>query len=1299
MGKICRILSDNEEFNIVSNEFDTDNQVIPTRLFTKYQVGKNQGMHNRFSEYLLKQYELNKSRKNKSVVFNNFNDARIYYENNMLTYPLIKYPRKIPKSDKYEVYFYSGIKFKNIFDAISKSSERILTAEQKAEDLRIAKEFEKLEKEANYKVNNEGDIVHPDDYSPYSDDIDFLISTESQYQFVLDRKTEELNNINKAIASAKNKKNTAEVERLIKIRTSVEDSIGRITESPNFSDVMNIMQNDLELADSILNKEILSPEDLVFVMNKYDFWLSDRFAEAFFEPSDIINKAPSYMNYLAKKNEFDIIRTKWTDVANAYMDSVIKDVAGNVFSEDQLKTMKKQLTDSSLFQSLLRGLSTDRNAFIQIIDFKLKEANELARQEALDYIKVLTEETEKLIKKVGSSDPKKLYNLYLQLDTKGNWTGNLVNRFSQAYFDARKQLVVRDWSDGEQVSARYRWLKDNTVTFDPRKLFHQEYLEMEANNRPIRFTEVEIQNHIADLKRQLGEKGYQYYYNAAKEGFERYKERFNDFKEDLEGTDAEITEALNDWKSEWSPFHYLDKITGSSFSAGRFLGFENIVTVPKRYKADGTKTGWYDEKFDKIEADETYNNYYNFLIGSLTNFRKYYPSEDDLQVNYLPELRENQLLKQFISNPLALKSNLYDFYIQQTSENEIFQNQVDVLGNPKRSLPTYMMGNAMSKLSNIEKDVIADQAAKTYPNRSSVEFRNLNQKLQYDAIQKKLKEKSFDLFKVLSAHAITAEAFKHKSRVEDFLRIGKEYVYNAEKVHETNSNEAKKGLFGLITEKGGLRNLIEAFDYATNHFYGISKDKKPGKMIARDLESKKQIEGYQKQLEELKSQPDSEEKLKKIELINQKIKSLQVTFVTSNAIDSVLKYVHIKGMGWNPFSAVTNLGFGFISNYTHAAGQEDFTDKELTKAYRLLMNNVLRATHVVNMKTAVKITQLMMEYGVVGDIREGTGSNNIKGIREKFKILLPYEMTSRAEFVNQGSTFIAMMLNRKDIKDLTGKDRTLFDAYTLDDKNNLVWNTKEFGEKPEWLSLGKEKTRFKLKVEAVKAIIHGNYNPNDPVRAKKTALGRALLMFRNWMAEGFANRFQSERPSVILERQVKGRYRSFYESKTKEGDPVGVGRSLQLTLQEMARLLTKGLYNPKGVNSLTDVDKANLKKNARELNIYMSIMVLCLLLKGLKDDDEEDDYFLTFAINNFNRLQDDIDFYTNPLSFEQLQRNTIPALGLVTDVTKLFKASYRYLNDEDGKNGSTTFEESFFRVFPGGFAYYRTQSILEDVQY
>jgi hypothetical protein len=1287
MGKTCRILSDDRVFNALETLV---HQHVATVIRTRYDMAKEAGTHSRILTFLIDRYNTHKEKPLESRVFDNYKDAKEYFLASRQDYDLINPPRQIPGTNNYEVYSYSGKQYATIINGLTVILKEVLNEEE----TRFLEEDKLRRQQANEAFNDEGEL-----YTPESE-VDYSVSIQSQYDFVLKRKKEEMSNLKRLLALEKAAKNAENVERLTKAKERLEEDISKLADTPNFSDVMSIASSDLEEVNTILNKDMLSPQDLVIVKNKLEFWLSDKFRDAFFRSADKINETPNYKNFLLKKAEFDRKRTQWTDLASAYMDSVIKDVTNNNYTVEQLEIMKKQLLEINIGQGQMRDLSTDSNIFIQVIDTKMKEASELARQEVLAFQRKLTEETEALIKRAGSNKPKKLYELFLQLDSKGNWSGNIVNRFSQKFFDARKGIVAKDWSDTNQVKAMYKWFKENTITFDPRKLFYEDYLEIEEGNRPALFDETSREAHIAELKRHLGEKGFTSYFEKQKKVFADFKQRYNDVKDSLEGDADEVREALEAWKKEYSPFYYLDKTTGSNVSAGKFLGYNYIVNVPRRFKSDGELTGWYDKNFDKIEADSAYLKYYEFLTDSLDKFKSYYPSDNELQANYLPELRETEIVKQFFTNPLSLKSNLYDFFVDQTAENEIFQDQIDSMGNLVRVLPAHMMSNAMSKLSAAEKRILVDEAAKQIPNTNTVEFKTLLQKMQYDAIQKKIKEKSFDLFKVLSAHSVSAETFKHKTRTEDFLRIAKDFVYKAERINVTANGQTSSSVLGFNTQKDGLRNLINAFDYAVDSWYGLDKNKKPGKLIAKDLESKKKIEEYEAALKETEGLPQTDETVKKIKDLKDNIKSLQKIFVASNASDTILKYIHIKSMGWNPFSAVTNLGFGFISNYTHAAGEQDFTSDELTKAYGYLMNNVFRATRAVNMKTAVKISQLMMEYGVVGDIREGTGSHAIKGIKEKFKILLPYEMTSRAEFVNQGSTFIAMMLNTKNIKDLNNNDRTLFEAYTLDADNNLIWNEAEFGPQEAWQSLGKSKTAFKIKVEAVKKIIHGNYDPNSPVAIKKTALGRAAMMFRNWVAEGFANRFESEYENIKLGRQVKGRYTSFYTAKPKEGDPVGIGRSISLTLQEMARILTRGMYNSKGVNVLTDVDKANLKKNAMELNIYMSLMVLGMMLKHMNDgdDDEESAMFLTFMINNFNRLQTDISFYTSPLSFEKLQRNSIPAFGFITDVARLNRAAYKYIIGEDGKNGSTTFMESFFRVFPMGFAYYRTESILEEVQ-
>jgi hypothetical protein len=1088
MGKTCRVISNDDIFNSLE---ELMHQHVATVLRTRFEMAKEAGTADRMLTFLIDRYKKHKNRQPEDRIFDNYKDARDYFLNTRQNYDLVNPPRKIVGSGSYAVYSYSGMQYANIISQLSeKLDEELSYYEEKT-----IEEIRTKQKEANEIFNDEGELYAPDG------DIDYSVSIESQYDFVLKRKKEEMTNLDRLIALEKSKRNTENVEKLTKAKERLEEDIKKLIDTPNFSDIMNIASDDLEEINTILDKDMLSPQDLVIVKNKLEFWLSDKFRDAFFTSADKINEVPSYKAFLVKKGEFDRKRVQWEDLASAYMNSVIKDVTNNNYTVEELKIMKKQLLEINIGQGQMRDLSTDSNIFIQVIDTKMKEASEFARQEVLTFQKKLTEETEALIKRAGTNNPKKLYELFLQLDSKGNWSGGVVNRFSQKFFDARQAIQVTDWSDTEKVKAKYKWLKENTITFDPRKLFYEDYLEMEEGNRPALFDEESREAHIQELKRELGERGFANYFEKQKKVFEDFKERYNELKNTTEGTEEEVKAALDAWKKEWSPFYYLDKTTGANVSAGKFLGYNYIVSVPRRFKRDGEPTGWYDKNFDRIEADPDYLKYYEFLTDSLQKFKAYYPSDNELQTNYLPELRETQVLKQFFTNPLALKSNLYDFFIDQTAENEIFQDQTDSMGNLIRILPAHMMSNNMSKLSAIEKRILVDEAVKKIPDTTSVEFKALLQQMQYDAIQKKLKEKSFDLFKVLSAHAVTAETYKHKTRTEDFLRIAKDFVYNAERINVTANGQTSSSIMGFNTQKDGLRNLINAFDYAVDSWYGLNKNKKPGKLVAKDLESKKKIEDYEASLKQLKESEQDDETVKKIKAIEENIRSLQKIFITSNASDSVLKYIHIKSMGWNPFSAVTNLGFGFISNYTHAAGEQDFTSEELNKAYAYLLNNVFRATRAVNMKTAVKISQLMMEYGVVGDIREGTGSHAIKGIKEKFKILLPYEMTSRAEFVNQGSTFIAMMLNTKNIKDLANNDRTLFDAYTLDADNNLIWNEAEFGPQEAWQSLGKNKTAFKLKVEAVKKIIHGNYDPNSPVAIKKTALGRALMMFRNWVAE------------------------------------------------------------------------------------------------------------------------------------------------------------------------------------------------------
>ena len=71
-----------------------------------------------------------------------------------------------------------------------------------------------------------------------------------------------------------------------------------------------------------------------------------------------------------------------------------------------------------------------------------------------------------------------------------------------------------------------------------------------------------------------------------------------------------------------------------------------------------------------------------------------------------------------------------------------------------------------------------------------------------------------------------------------------------------------------------------------------------------------------------------------------------------------LEYTQLKGLGWNLMSGVNNLSFGTIANFVHAAGNEDYSTEQLTKAYALMFKEYVPGT-------ANKAEKLAEKYGIL----------------------------------------------------------------------------------------------------------------------------------------------------------------------------------------------------------------------------------------------------------------------------------------------------------------------------------------------
>jgi hypothetical protein len=236
---------------------------------------------------------------------------------------------------------------------------------------------------------------------------------------------------------------------------------------------------------------------------------------------------------------------------------------------------------------------------------------------------------------------------------------------------------------------------------------------------------------------------------------------------------------------------------------------------------------------------------------------------------------------------------------------------------------------------------------------------------------------------------------------------------------------------------------------------------------------------------------------------------------------------------------------------------------------------------------------------------------------------------------------------------------------------------------------------------------HGNYDPDSLIKFKRHFAGRAISQFRTWMFQGFAERFKGEFTDYQLTNRLtgeefikrKGRYRSYgaYWAYYQENNGMmGIGAVFNATYQLLRKLGgpifgTKTTFDEIVGDQFTEVDAANMRKNMTEIATYMFLLAFTAAMKaGLDDEDDPAKKFAYyFLINQLGRLGTDIMFYTNPVDFEKLTRNAIPAFSLVLDASKvindvgtLMSGGSDILKSGPDKGESRTWRD-FKRLIPG----------------
>lgn len=1087
------------------------------------------------------------------------------------------------------------------------------------------------------------DKSHTQDYTAFS------LAEVEEYTKLIARFTDRLRFIDQSISKAYIEKDNVRVEQLKARREEVETELEAFKEDRIFEGVIKLADKDLANVERILLQPGLSHNDINYTLRVIKQWQTAN--ELVLQESDITDRNQRYKDIKRIEAQASELYDLWIRVGRNSLLLAIQQESGLTTLTNEVLTAQNKV---NALTANLMDISRTGNIILSVMDKWMRESAKRASLEA----SLIHDETSKLAADLKSNPlfKKEGYYVFAQRTENGELTGGLVTALTPEYYTTRNRLLEKASSEYNREMKKaawsnyFEWMRDNHTFFDIRKLFKEE------NDGSYTFSP--DSNYVNTLKKQYKER-YDEFIEEQKQKIALYNERLSYKIQSLEG-DPELDRIMAKWKAQYDPAIYLRNVLNNDYRAtiidGEFIRNEGHEFVFKRANKQ-----WEDIAYNKIQNSPELKAFYDHTVKSLNRLYSFLPSgfKEDINSTTIPSISKNLVE---VYNEKGMNAA-----VTQTNNNFIEGISIDEIENETKKLQDPITGKPQLNL-NVR-----------YINTLSPE------------------ERSYDLERVVNIFATEALAFKHKSTVEDSIRLAQSILEQSLEVVKSPRGEAMVNRFGEVVKVKDGKALQEQMEYAIEAFYGQRKQaqgvtskkvytnkakSKRDRLLKEAKEGKfsKESKEFIKELQLISSDPISEDShIDNLADASQKYLNKNTRFVAGSKIgDALLQYMQLKGMGWNVFSSITNVIFGWQSNMTYAAGGVDFNVEQMLKANKIMLGATGRGIGIQN-SIGRKVNALMTKYNVLGELNDAgyKGSTNANRVKRGMENLSPYELQRRGEYFVQGMTMVALMLNTK--VTINGKEASLWDAYTVDGEyigdNKAAWqgNIESKEENKEYFKLSN-------KIDQINKAVHGNYDVNSPVRIKKGVLGRALLQFRSWIAEGVANRLEGRKYDLLLGRERKGRWRTY-------GD-LGLKNSLiALTLTARGKDLSQLVADPD-----LAIATENMKRNLAELYQYAVLMALVYTLTTLDmdDDDEYGKRAVNFTVNQLFRLQDDIEFYYSPLAVENIAQNAVPVFTLVRDGYKFIDALEQGIieGEWDYKTGKKAGENRVLwrgaKVFPFG---------------
>lgn len=1088
-------------------------------------------------------------------------------------------------------------------------------------------------------------------------------------------------NIQLALKNKDKEKVTKLRKKASNYRVQINDIDKLIEKAMDFSSLRqmtSLVERDLEHTEkklkSLKGLDILELQGLKRTM---DFWSkAGEFTEGgnhiLFSKTDLRSK-PMKKLYRGYKGLADNMLVEINAELKERFEQYLKEKLGANANIDEVYQLAK---DINFAHANIFDISRVDNMIFQAIFKGVNHAKQRAKMETDKIVSKIDEMMPKVLeeaRKVNkSSNP---FDIFIQTTKDGKRTGNIVTMIDESYAtekDKHFRSVVRNknatYKDKEKA---YQWLRDNEIFFDWRKIFFDHNRNL-ANNKGKPFTQEDRDAHIAELEEQFGKEHVATVVADMEARLYEFEIDFEtkvndtfDANEDMAQINAT---ALKVWEMQHSPFYASrNAATGQPNRYGGRVVPSNgkkLVTFMPRKTINGKPTTYYDKKYEQIQVNPVLKEFHDYYMETMKTLNLMLPHSKRHQLKSNSIVFAQKTVKEMAwskemgvdKSSVEVLANIGKEMVRTTNYGTTSSNAFDpATGEQIREVSANFVNDGKKELKQmVNSKALVWQAS----NKGKEASDEMKRQWRIEAMDDLANRKSYDLGHVLKNYALLANAYKHKAAVEDKVHLAHEMFKQIEEGIKNAKGDNIKDEYGEDQSKKGLEQMTKMLDHFMDNFDNFKQ--RDDHVINVDVTTKKEkeeIARIDKAIESLKELLNDKKinKAKYEELMSELIlqkESIGGKLSVDKVGDQVLWLAQIKGLGYNLPAAFVNFIFGQLSNIIEGASGRFFKQDSISNATKAVLFNKKHRKKAILM--AEKLDILSDGY----DIQTGTSKKKFFGRASKY--VGPHGATTIAEEFNQAPIVIAAM--KEEMLTIDGKQISWWDA--TDENGNLLpqyatpENVAQYeGDNNNPLE-NQKLHEFTTRTKQIIKKIHGNYDPNSPVLIKKKLWGRAMIQFKSWLGESIAARFEAEKVDYITGTTRKGRYRTLWEAKNEEGDPI-VG--FKPAMNRFTAIL-KGAIPFMGVGSTKDLnisqtDIQNMREVAKELQITLMLLLLGSLAVAARegaDDDSPEKWAATLLANNIARVSKDLTSFMSPAWPMEFLNKPMAALSVKDDLNDVF---------------------------------------------